>query len=81
MLVLQQLFNLSDDEVELQGNDRRSFEEFGGLGVMNDIPDATTGHLEKSSFFEVPLSCKLIFSIAGVFMITIFPIGILSVNS
>ena len=23
-------------------NDRRSFEEFVGLGVINDIPDATT---------------------------------------
>ncbi len=42
MLVLQQLFNLSDEEVEFQVNDRRSFEKFVGLGVMNDIPDATT---------------------------------------
>jgi len=42
MLVLQQLFNLSDEEVEFQVNDRRSFEEFVGLGVMNNIPDATT---------------------------------------
>ncbi len=42
MLVLQQLFNLSDEELEFQINDRRSFEEFVGLGVMNDIPDATT---------------------------------------
>ena len=42
MLVLQQLFNLSDEEVEFQVNDRRSFEEFVGLGVMNDIPGATT---------------------------------------
>ena len=42
MLVLQQLFNLSDEEVEFQVNDGRSFEEFVGLGVMNDIPDATT---------------------------------------
>ena len=42
MLVLQQLLNLSDEEVEFQVNDRRSFEEFFGLGVMNDIPDATT---------------------------------------
>ena len=42
MLVLQQLFNLSDDEVQFQVNDRRTFEEFVGLGVMNDIPDATT---------------------------------------
>ncbi len=42
MLVLQQLLNLSDNETELQLNDRRSLEEFVGLRVMNDIPDATT---------------------------------------
>ncbi len=41
MLVLQQLFNLIDEEVEFQVNDRRTFEKFVGLGVMNDIPDAT----------------------------------------
>jgi len=32
MLVLQQLFNLSDEELEFQVNDRRSFEELWGLG-------------------------------------------------
>jgi hypothetical protein len=42
MLVLQQLFNLSDEEIEFQVNDRRSFEEFVGHGVMKDIPDANT---------------------------------------
>ncbi|WP_341885254.1 transposase [Synechococcus sp. UW140] len=42
MLVLQQLFSLSDEAVEFQVNDRRSFEKFVGLGVMNDILDATT---------------------------------------
>jgi len=42
MLVLQQLFNLSDEEVEFQVNNRSSFEEFVGLGVMNHKPDATT---------------------------------------
>jgi len=35
MLELQQLFNLSDEELEFQVNDRRSFEDFAGLGVMN----------------------------------------------
>ena len=49
MLVLQQLFNLSDEELEFQMNDRRSFESFLDLDIMNTIPDATTGHLEKSS--------------------------------
>ena len=42
MLVHKQLFNLSDEEIEIQVNDRRSFEEFVGLGVMNNIPDATS---------------------------------------
>ena len=54
MLVLQQLFNLSDEEVEFQVNDRRSFEEFVGLGVMNDIPDATT----VAFFRELPKRSK-----------------------
>jgi IS5 family transposase len=42
MLVLQQLFNLSEEELEFQVNDRRSFEEFVALGVMNTISDVTT---------------------------------------
>ncbi len=42
MLILQQLFNLSDEEFEFQVNDRRSFEEFVGLGVVCNISDATT---------------------------------------
>ena len=42
MLLLQQLYGLSDEELEFQVNDRRSFEHFLGLGVMDFIPDATT---------------------------------------
>ena len=42
MLVLQQLWNLSNEELEFQVNDRRSFEDFIGLGVINTIPDSTT---------------------------------------
>ena len=42
MLVLKKLFILSDEEVKFQVSDRHSFEEFVGLGVMYDIPDATT---------------------------------------
>jgi IS5 family transposase len=42
MLVLQKLFNLRHEELEFQVNDRRSFDEFVGIGVMNSIPDATT---------------------------------------
>ena len=42
ILALQQLFDLSDEELDFQVNDRRSFEDFIGIGVMNSIPDATT---------------------------------------
>ena len=42
MLVLQQLFNLGDEKIEFQFNDRWSFKKFVGLGVMNDITDSTT---------------------------------------
>jgi hypothetical protein len=42
MLVFQQLFHIGDEELEFQVNDRRSFEEFVGLGIMNSIPVATT---------------------------------------
>ena len=42
LLVLQQLFNLSDQELEFQLNDRCSFEQFVCIGVINNISDATT---------------------------------------
>ena len=42
MLVLQQLFNLSDTELVFQVNDHHFFEKFVGLGVIHFIPDATT---------------------------------------
>jgi IS5 family transposase len=42
MLILQQLFNLSDSELEFHVSDRRSFEEFIGLGIVDIIPDAAT---------------------------------------
>lgn len=41
MLILQQLFNLSDEELEFQVNGRRSFEESVGLGVMNCLMSTT----------------------------------------
>jgi hypothetical protein len=48
MLVLQQLYNLRNEEIEYQVNDRRSYcfaeadgyEEFVGLGIMDSMPYA-----------------------------------------
>lgn len=42
MLVLQKLYNISDEELEYQVNDRLSFMEFLGLGIEDKVPDATT---------------------------------------
>ena len=42
ILVLQRLYNLSDDQVEYQVNDRLSFMRFLGLGLGSPVPDAKT---------------------------------------
>lgn len=42
ILVIQQLFNLSDDQTEYQINDRMSFKRFLGLRTGQTIPDAKT---------------------------------------
>ena len=42
MLVLQSLYNLSDEQVEYQVRDRLSFTRFLRLGIEDRIPDGTT---------------------------------------
>jgi IS5 family transposase len=42
LLVLQQLYNISDEELEYQVNDRLSFMRFLGLGLGDTVPDATS---------------------------------------
>ena len=42
MLVLQQLDNISNEQLEYQVNDRLSFMRFLGLTLADDVPDATT---------------------------------------
>jgi transposase, IS5 family len=42
MLVLQQLYNISDESLEYQVNDRLSFMQFLGFDLMSEVPDATT---------------------------------------
>jgi IS5 family transposase len=41
-MVLQQLYNLSDEQMELQLLDRLSFQRFVGLRHSSQIPDRTT---------------------------------------
>jgi transposase, IS5 family len=42
LLILQQLYNISDEELEYQVNDRLSFMQFLGLSLEDAVPDATT---------------------------------------
>ena len=42
VLVLQRLFNLSDDQTEYQITDRISFQRFIGLSLGEHVPDAKT---------------------------------------
>jgi len=42
MLILQQLYNISDESLEYQVNDRISFMRFLHLGIEDPVPDATT---------------------------------------
>lgn len=42
LLVLQQMYNIGDDELEYQVNDRLSFMRFLHLGLEDTVPDAKT---------------------------------------
>jgi IS5 family transposase len=42
ILILQRYYNLSDDRVEYQVNDRMSFMRFLDLSIADDIPDSKT---------------------------------------
>lgn len=42
ILVLQRIYNLSDDQTEFQINDRMSFMRFLDLGIEDRVPDAKT---------------------------------------
>ena len=49
MLVLQALYNLSDDQTELQWRDRLSFMRFAGLELEDAVPDAKTLWLSREA--------------------------------
>jgi IS5 family transposase len=40
LLVLQQLYNISDEELEYQVSDRLSFMQFMGFSLADEVPDA-----------------------------------------
>src|SRR3954468_9221925 len=59
MLVLQSLYNLSDEQVEYQVRDRLSFSRFLRLGIENRIPDGTTLRLFREALAKAGLIEKL----------------------
>lgn len=59
MLVVQTLYNLSDEETEFQINDRMTFMRFVGKGLEGRIPDATTLWLFRERLASAGLIEKL----------------------
>ena len=54
-LVLQALYNLSDDQIEYQIRDRLSFMRVLGLGLEDRVPDATTVWLYREKLAQAGL--------------------------
>jgi len=59
MLVLQALYNLSDDQTEFQVRDRLSFQRFLGLSPEDTVPDAKTLWLFREQLTRHGLIDKL----------------------
>ena len=59
MLFIQNLYNLSDPELEEQMIDRLSFQEFVGINFNNEIPDFTTLWRFKESLIEHKILDKI----------------------
>ncbi len=59
IIVVQSLYNLSDDETEYQILDRHSFSEFVGLRASDTVPDAKTIWLFREQLKELKLLDKL----------------------
>ena len=59
MLVLQSLYNLSDEQIEYQVRDRLSFTRFLELGIEDRIPDGTTLWLFREKLAKAGLIDKM----------------------
>jgi IS5 family transposase len=59
MLVLQSLYNLSDEQVEYQVSDRMSFTRFLRLGIEDRVPDGTTLWLFRETLGKAGLIERL----------------------
>jgi IS5 family transposase len=55
MLILQSLYNLSDEQIEYQVRDRMSFTRFLGLEFEDDVADGTTLWLFREKLAQAGL--------------------------
>lgn len=55
LLVLQMLFNISDEQLEYQVNDRLSFMDFLGFTLADKVPDRTTVWMFRQRLTELGL--------------------------
>lgn len=55
MLLVQQLYNISDEQLEYQVHDRQSFRRFLGLALDAEVPDATSVWLFRKQLVEAGL--------------------------
>lgn len=55
ILILQRYYNLSDDQVEFQINDRLSFMRFLNLTIADDVPDSKTVWNFKEQLIDLEL--------------------------
>ena len=59
ILVLQRIYNLSDEQTEYQINDRMSFMRFLGLGLSDRVPDAKTIWLFRDTLTKAAVMREL----------------------
>ena len=55
IMILQRFYNISDDQVEFQVNDRMSFMRFLNLTISDDVPDAKTIWLFRERLTDLDL--------------------------
>ncbi len=59
IVILQKFYNISDEQIEYQINDRLSFMRFLGLSLADDVPDSTTIWLFKEKLAKGGADKKL----------------------
>ncbi len=59
ILILQRLYNISDEQIEYQINDRLSFMRFLGLELCDDVPDSRTIWLFKDKLSKAEVAENL----------------------